>query len=170
MDSTLERVHPPQVRSRGLWGRRAGTGVLLVFVLCGASGLLGVRSTTAHGSAPEVRVAVTHAAVARSGLDVPWQVRVEREGGFDDEITLAVTADYFEIFESQGMDPEPAEETRDGEWLLLTFTAPEGDTFVVDYDAYIQPAAQIGREAAVAVVEADGTRVAATSFATRIVP
>lgn len=170
MDSTLERVHPPQVRSGGLRGRRVGSAVLLVFVLAGASGALGVRSTTSRTTEGDVTVAVTYAATARSGLDVPWQVTVQRDGGFDAELTLAVTGDYFEIFESQGLDPEPTEETRDGEWLYLTFAAPDGDTFVVDFDAYIQPASQIGRDGVVAVVELDGTHVAATGFATRIFP
>ena len=61
-------------------------------------------------------------------------------------------------------------ECTDGTQLFLTFAAPEGDTFVVDFDAYIQPASQIGRNGTVAVVEPDGTQVATTSFATRIVP
>lgn len=170
MHSTLDRVHPPQVRVRGLRGRRVATVVLLAFVVAGATGALGVRTTTAHGSGGGLTVAVTHAAVGRSGLDVPWQVRVESAAGFDDELTLAVTADYFEIFESQGLDPEPTEETRDDEWLLLTFAAPDGDTFVLDFDAYLQPSAQVGRRGTVAVVQPDGTHVAATEFGTRIVP
>jgi len=170
MISTLDRVHPPQVRSRGLWGRRVGASALLVLVAAGASGLLGVRSATSSTIDGDVTVSVTYAATARSGLDVPWRVVVERAGGFDDEITLAVTGRYFDIFETQGFVPSPSDEVRDGEQLFLTFAAPDGDTFIVDFDAYIQPASQIGRNGTVAVVEPDGTQVATTSFATRIVP
>ena len=170
MSLTLGRVHPPQVRSRGLWGRRVGASALLLFVAAGATGLLGVRSTTRTTTEGDVTLSVTYAATARSGLDVPWRVVVERAGGFDDEITLAVTGNYCDIFETQGFVPSPSDEVRDGTQLFLTFAAPEGDTFVVDFDAYIQPASQIGRSGTVAVVEADSTQVATTSFATRIVP
>lgn len=170
MRSTLDRVHPPQVRSRGLWGRRVGAFVLFLFVAAGASGVLGVRSTTRSTTEGPVTVSVTYAATARSGLDVPWQVVVERAGGFDAEITLAVTGDYFDIYETQGFSPEPTEEQRDGAQRFLTFAAPDGDTFVLDFDAYIQPASQIGRTGTVAFVEADGTQVATTEFTTRIVP
>lgn len=51
----------------------------------------------------------------------------------------------------------------------MTFTAPPGDTFVLAYDAYIQPSAQIGRDGTLAVM-VDGDRVAAAEFRTRLLP
>ena len=65
--------------------------------------------------------------------------------------------------------PNPSDETRDGRTLYLTFTAPPGDTFVVDFDAYIQPASQRGRAATVALVEAT-TPVVAVRYRTRLLP
>jgi hypothetical protein len=94
---------------------------------------------------------------------------VHAEDGFDKELTLAVTGDYFDLFETQGFHPEPTESTRDGSTLYLTFTAPESDTFVVAYDAYIQPSAQRGASATVAVV--DGTTpLVQVRYRTRLLP
>ena len=82
---------------------------------------------------------------------------------------LAVTADYFDIYETQGFFPEPDSQTRDGRTLYLTFTAPPGDTLVVSYDAYIQPSSQVGRDGTLAVRE-DGRDVASVDFATWLAP
>ena len=167
--STLSGIETTGQGRVAVWCRRGFVSVLLLFVLAGLLGLLGVRTGTARSEIAGWSVAVEHAAVARSGLDVPWQVTVTHPGGFGDELTLAVTGDYFEIFESQGFDPEPADETRDGGTLYLTFQAPPGDTFVLAYDAYVQPSAQLGRDGSVAVL-VDGERVAATDFRTRLLP
>ena len=80
-----------------------------------------------------------------------------------------MTGDYFNIFETQGFHPEPADETRDAHTLYLTFTAPPGDTFVVDFDAYIQPSSQRGRSARVSVMEGD-TPVVSVDIDTRLLP
>ena len=109
------------------------------------AGLLGVHSTTQPGSGGGYEVTVEYAAVARAGLDVPWKVQVRRAGGFDGPVTLAVTADYFDIYEEQGLDPQPTAESSDGTYLYWTFDPPPvGDQLAVDFDAYIQPSSQLG--------------------------
>lgn len=167
--STLSGVETTARGGLAIWGRRGFLLLLLLFVVAGLLGFLGVRTSTAHTEADGWTVAVEHATVARAGLDVPWQVTVTHPGGFGKELTLAVTGDYFDIFETQGFSPEPSDETRDGQTLYLTFQAPPGDTFVVAYDAYIQPSAQTGRDGTVAVM-VDGDRVATTDFRTRLLP
>jgi len=107
--------------------------------------------------------------VARAGLDTPWQVTVTRPGGLGKQVTLAITGDYFTIFETQGFHPEPADETRNAHTLYLTFTAPPGDTFVVDFDAYIQPSSQQGRSATLAVMRG-GQPMVSLDFDTRLMP
>lgn len=166
--TTLERVaeRPGRV---GLIGRRAATALLTAFVVLGATGALGVHSRTTTAVEDGTSLEVTYARIARAGHDVPWRVRVDRAGGFGPTLTLAVTAEYFTMFESQGLDPEPSEETRDGDWLYLTFDAPDGTTFVVDFDAYVQPASQRGRTGTVAVLQ-DGTLVAPAEFRTTLLP
>ena len=167
--STLEGLESTSEGRVAIWTRRAFLLALLCFVLAGVAGLLGVRTTTSEASEAGWTLSLRHAAVARPGLDVPWEVTVTREGGFDDDVVLAVTGDYFDIFETQGFNPEPSDDTRDRTTRYLTFTKPPGDTLVVSYDAYIQPASQIGRSGTLSVVDG-GKRVASVDFRTFLMP
>ena len=45
---------------------------------------------------------MTYPEVARAGLDTPWQVTVEHVGGFEKELTIAVTGSYFGRRRSRG--------------------------------------------------------------------
>jgi hypothetical protein len=153
-----------------VWGRRAVLTLLAVIVLAGVSGLLGVQSSTSTAVNAGYSLRVDHASVARAGLDVPWQVTITHEGGFDKTVTLAVTGDYFDIYETQGFTPEPSAMVRDADTVYLTFDAPEGDTFTVDYDAYIQPASQRGQSATVSVVDADLRPLATVHIDTSLLP
>jgi hypothetical protein len=169
-DSTLTGFQTRQQERTGVWGRRVFLTMLLMIVLTGASGFLGIRSTTSTTSGNGYSLSVDHASVARAGLDVPWQVTVTRVGGFEQSITLAVTGDYFDMYETQGFTPEPSAMVRDADTLYLTFDAPEGDTFTVDYDAYVQPASQRGQGATVSVVDANLRPLATVHFDTSLLP
>jgi hypothetical protein len=59
--------------------------------------------------------------------------------------------------------------TNDGRYVSFTFDQPKSDNFELEYDAYIQPAAQIGKSATVRVV-VHGVIVAATTVHTWLVP
>lgn len=168
-DSTLGDVRPVEQGPRSTGWRRLLVGLLTVIVVSGAAGLFGVRSSEATASADGWTVSVTYASIARAGLDVPWKVTVRRDGGFSGPVTLAVTADYFDIYEQQGLDPEPSTETSDGEHLLWTFDPPPGDTLAIDFDGYIQPSSQLGASGEVAVIEA-GAPVVTVPFRTWLVP
>jgi hypothetical protein len=167
--STLEGIESRAQGRTALWSRRGFLVLLLVFVLAGLTGLLGDRTATERGSGDGWSLALHHATTARAGLDVPWQVTVTHEGGFAEDLTLAVTGDYFDIYETQGFHPEPSDSTRDGDTLYLTFAVPPGETFVVAYDAYIQPSSQVGRGGTLSVVD-DGARVATVDFHTTLLP
>lgn len=166
-DSTLTGVGA-QGR-RGLWAGRATLCGLACIVAAGAVGLLGVHTSQAEGSGGGYRLSVEYPRTARAGLDVTWRVTVDRRGGFDDDVQLAVTADYFDIFESQAFFPEPDAQTRDGKLLYLTFTRPPGDRLVVTYDAYIQPSSQLGRDATISVL-AGGKPAASVDIDTWLSP
>lgn len=150
-------------------GRRLVLVLLVVLVALSLGGVLGVRTSSVTSSANGYTLRLDYPATGRAGLDVTWRVRVDHPGGFDKELTLAVTGDYFDIFETQGFFPEPSKQVRDGEVLYLTFDAPGGSTFTLDYDAYLQPASQQGRSAHLAVV-ADGSEVVGVDYTTRLVP
>ena len=167
--STLEGLESSDEGRVAVWSRRGFLSLLLVFVLAGVVGLLGVHTVTSQASEDGWSMSLRHAGIARPGLDVPWEVTVSHAGGFDHDITLAVTAAYFDIFETQGFHPEPSEETSDGSTLYLTFTAPPGDTLRVAFDAYIQPSSQRGRSGTLSVLDGD-QRVASIDFKTFLMP
>jgi hypothetical protein len=152
-----------------LWLRRGMLGAMVLVVAADLLSLLGVRTDSVSATGNGYDLTVHYPALARAGLDTPWQVTVTHPGGFGKELTLGVTGDYFNIFETQGFHPNPSDETRDGTTLYLTFTAPKGDTFVVDFDAYIQPASQQGRAATVSVVD-QGAAMVSVDLETRLLP
>ena len=167
--STLDDVVTGAPSDAALWTRRGFLLALAALLVVALSGQLGVRSTTTTATGGDYELSVRYAAVARPGLDVPWQVTVGRSGGFDDKLVLAVTGDYFDIFETQGFTPEPSAWTRDGETVYLTFDTPDGETFRLDYDAYIQPASQQGQDGTVSVLSG-GVAVVTADFDTKLWP
>lgn len=155
---------------RAVWGRRIVLAALAVFVLLGLTGYLGVHTTTASAEQDGYHLSLRYASVARAGLDVPFEVTLTSDTGFADTITLALTGDYLDIFETQGFHPDASSSVRNGQTLYLTFDSPGGDTFKLSYDAYIQPSSQQGRDGTLGVVTEDGKTVAAVSFRTRLLP
>jgi hypothetical protein len=173
--STWQRdvdVPLPTGAHRGATGvRRSTLGVLTLLVLAALAGLLGVHTSTASATANGWSLSLHYPRVARAGLDVTWRATVTHPGGLGKNVTLAITGDYFNIYETQGFHPEPAEETRDATTLYLTFTAPPGDTFVVDFDTYVQPASQAGRTGTVSVVDPTTfTPLTSVRFSTHLAP
>jgi hypothetical protein len=167
--STLKAPRPVDAGPRSIAWRRIGTLGLVGVVVAGMLNLFGLREDTTTRSDSGYTVSVHYGRIARAGLDVPWTVTVTNPSGFGKEVEVAVTADYFDIFESQGMSPEPAAETQDGEWTYWTFDAPPGDTLTIDADVYIQPSSHRGASGTVAVL-VDGRRVASTPFRTTLLP
>ncbi len=167
--STLEDIEARGEGNWAVWSRRGYLIALLVLVLAGLGGFLGVRTVTESTEEGGYALSLHYATTARAGNDVPWEVTVTHAGGFGKDLTLAVTGDYFDIYETQGFTPEPTEETRDADTLYLTFAAPPGDTLVVSYDAYIQPSSQVGRDGTLSVVE-NGAAVASVTFDTVLLP
>jgi hypothetical protein len=148
-DSTLQDVRRVAERTAARWGRRFGLLLLVAVVALGATGEFGVRSRTVGVEAEGYVLKVTYPQVARAGLDTPWRVRVYHDGGFPSGLTLAISTDYFRMFETQGFYPDADSASNDGSFVYLTFTKPPGVEFVLDYDAYIQPASQLGKAAVV---------------------
>jgi hypothetical protein len=167
--STLADVSRGSCSTASIWGRRFGLSLLLVVVLAGAFGVFGVHSRTVTTHANGYTLEVLYPQTARAGLDVPWRVTVHKPGGFDQGITIAVSTDYFRMFETQGFYPDADSSTNDGKFVYFNFNQPPGEEFVMDYDAYIQPSAQIGKTATVRLI-VGGTIEASTSIRTWLVP
>jgi hypothetical protein len=168
-DSTLDDVRDAAQNRRGRFVRRCALAALTLFVALGLAGFFGVRTATVSASSGGYELTVEYPRVARAGLDALWRVTVRREGGFDGPVTLTTSGDYFDIFEHQAFYPAPAEETADAGRVILTFSPPPGDTLVVAFDAYVQPASQRGRTATTAVF-ADGEDVVSVRYRTWLAP
>jgi len=143
--------------------------LLLTFLALGATNVFGVRTSVASARGGGYRLEVVHAAVTRPGLATPWSVRVTSAGGFDGPITLATTARYFDLFDENGLDPDPAASTSDGDLLIWEFDPPPGDVLEVSFDARLGPAVQVGKRATTSVL-VDDRPVVSVSYRTWVMP
>ncbi len=168
-DSTLAGLDAPRGERVRRIGSLVGLLALVAVVLAGATSLLGLRTETTTASGSGYTLELTYPRVARAGLDVMWQLSVQHQGGFPKDLTLSLSADQFDIYEHQAFYPSPASETRTGDQLLLTFTAPPGDTFVLSFDAYVQPSSQVGKTATVSVLS-NGQPAATVHYSTLLAP
>lgn len=170
MSSTLDGVRPVSEGPRSLLWRRVGFLVLLLVVLAGLFGFLGDRTGVVEGPAADGhRLRLEYAATSRPGMGVPFTIQLTRPEGLDPEVTLALTGDYLELYDTHGWYPEPTDQTRDGEWVYLTFATEGQPEMVISYDAYIQPNAVRPRSGQLAVV-VDGRPVDPLSFRTVLFP
>jgi hypothetical protein len=155
-------------------GSRVFVLVLLAACVAGVLGLLGGRTATATGTGDGYRLSLSYPQTSRPGLDIKWQLSIEHQGGFDRPITIAVSARYFDLFETQGFYPTPAETTRDDRFVYMTFTPPaHGPTFRVLFDAYLQPYVAVedllANDAVVELI-VHGKRVASVHYRTWVFP
>jgi len=132
----------------------------------------GVDSATVSASGDDGwGLEVRYGTVSRPALATPFDIEVRHEGGFDDrQVTVAVSASYLSMWDENGLDPAPAEETADPERILWTFDPPDGDVLAISFDARIEPAAQEGRRGWVAVLDEGGAELVAVDFETRVRP
>lgn len=166
-DSTLANVPPPPTRTPV--ARRVVLSVLILFLVAAGTGFLGVKSGTVTATGDGYELELVYATIARAGLDVPFDVTLTHEGGFNEDIVLAMTADYFYIFEHQGVSPEPDSESSEGPMVYMTFPAPKGDEFRMGFDVYIQGSSQVGASGEVWLVVQDEPLLRVT-FTTVLVP
>jgi hypothetical protein len=152
-----------------VWARRIFIVLLGFVVIAGGLGLLGGHTATATATRGGYQMSLQYPGIERAGIDTVWELTVVHPGGFSGPITISVTGDYFDLFETQGFYPTPSTTTRDAKNVYLTFTKPAGDTLVVMFDAYIQPYSVLGKGATVAVVE-HGVPVDSISYHTWLLP
>jgi hypothetical protein len=129
----------------------------------------GVDDGTVAASGGGYDLVVRYGTASRPGLATPFEITVRRADGFSDPVTLEVDRAYLAMWDENGMIPAPSAETASGEWVRWEFEPPVGDTLTVWYDGRIEPAAQSGRDGAVAVLD-DGQPVATVEFSTRVLP
>ena len=167
--STLPDAPSPERLRLGRAARRVFIVLLFVFIGLGLAGVLGVRTGTVSATGGGYELEVTYARVTRPGLATPWSTTVRHPGGFEGPITIAVSSEYFDMFDENGLDPDPSGATADGEYVYWEFEPPDGDVLEVSFDARIEPARQWGRDGVSRLM--DGNRVIAEArYKTWVLP
>jgi hypothetical protein len=166
--SPLPKLRRPDVSVR----QHGGYALLALIVLAALLGFLGVRSRTSSAQSQngDVSLEVHYAQVARAGLDVPFEITVQRRGGFDDDVTLAVSSSYLELFNRNAIDPEPSSSTSTSKEVIWRFDRPPGNTLVVSLDMQVQYGRHFGRNGFVTVLDRDRNAIARTTFKTWLAP
>ncbi len=144
-------------------------GLLLAL---GATGLLGVRTTSEQAIGNEFGLTVIHASVTRPGLATPFSILVTRSDAtpLPSQVTIQVDSAYLAMFDDNGMEPLPVSSFNESKSTWWTFEVPAGQTELrVDLDARIEPAVQWGRSATVAV-SVDGVTKVEADFTTWVLP
>ena len=159
------------------WVYRLTAAVLTIVVglaVVDASGdvaIYGVESRHVRASGGGYELDVHYPTVSRPALASPFQIRVRQPGGFDGDVTIAIELDYLRLWDENGLNPAPTDETTSGDLLVWTYPPPgHGDVLTIDYDARIEPAAQRGRSGSVSLLDEDGSRLVSVSFSTRVLP
>lgn len=168
MKSTIDDV-PQMELGRPPWGRRVGTAILALFIGSGAIGLLGDSVHTKTAAEAGYTLTLTYPKSSRAGQDVPWALDISSTTPLPPQITVAVTGDYFNIFEQQGLDPEATSQTADDEMEYWTFNTPENNTMSISIDHYVEPGVMRGASGTVGLY-IDGQVVAPIDFTTRMLP
>jgi hypothetical protein len=181
-DTTEGILHLGDTPVPGALGRRKVGYTLTVVVLTalvGAAvvdaaapfGIYGVQTRSTSATAADgTQLEVRYGTVSRPALATPFDIEVRSPDGFDGPITVAVLSEYLALWDENGLDPAPSEETADGESTLWTFDPPAGNVLAISFDARIEPAAQNGERGRVAVVDDTGAELVAVDFRTRVLP
>lgn len=126
------------------------------------------RATAVSASGAVLRVRYPN--VTRPALASPFEIEVRSPRGFDDDVEIAIALDYLELWDLNGVYPAPADERSDGDRVIWTFDAPDGDVLAISIDARIEPGAQLEtRRGTVALLE-DGEPAASVGFSTSVRP
>lgn len=173
-DSTVDGVSERAGSRISRLASRAFLVALLLVCIAGGTGLLGGHTSDAAATGGGYDLSLSYPGTARPGLDTFWELRVVHQGGFKGPLTVAVTGSYFDLFETQGFYPTPSATTRDGRYVFFKFTPPaHGDTFVMMFDAYLQPyispSRLLANDATVALVR-HGKQLVSIHYSTVVFP
>jgi hypothetical protein len=168
---------PEQRSESSLWRGRILRWVfalaLTAFLVVGLLGGYGVRHRGVTGVGGGYELTVRFPTVTRPGLASVWAVEVRRTDGapLEGPITIATDAAYFELFDENGLDPDPATAMSDGERLIWEVEPADRATAVaLDFDARIEPAVQLTRERGETSVLVDGEPVVTVTYTTNVLP
>lgn len=131
----------------------------------------GVTSRTDAASGHGFTLDVHYGRLVRGSLPSALEITVSAAEGFTDDVRVAITSSYFDLFRTTGISPEPMTSTASGGTFLWTFEHPKGRTLVVEFQNEAVPLGWFAqRTARVAVVDADGRTLVSTHVTTALRP
>jgi hypothetical protein len=116
---------------------------------------IGPDERTVRAAGGGFALEVEHPSVTRPALASVFRVRVQRDGGFEEPVQIAVSRRYLESWDLNGVMPSPSGETSLGEWIVWEFDPPPGDELLVTYESRIEPGEQSRTRGEVAVLVDD---------------
>jgi hypothetical protein len=122
--------------------RYAFVAFVVAVIVLGLTDRFGPRSATVSASSPALSLEVRYDEVVRPGLSATWSVEIAARDGrsLPERLTLVTTSTYFELFDENGLSPEPVEETSGASTTTWVFEPePHATNLVVELDARIQP-------------------------------
>lgn len=153
--------------------RRVLAALLVAIVAAASAGYLGVREQTARAVAGDgTELEVRFQRITRRGLSTPLGIQVRRSASpFGRRpVVLRISSSYFELLDTNDIQPAPAAERSEGEAMVLEFDPPErSDTLRIHVDSRVDPSFGGSRSALVELVEGR-RRLAAVDIATRVLP
>jgi hypothetical protein len=156
--------------TRGLIWRRIFVVVLCLFVLAAVTGWLGVRTRTVRASRDGLSAELHYASIARRGISTPWELQIDRAGGFDDDVSVVVSLSYFDALDVQQITPQPSDSTTTSETVRWTFTKPSSDAFSVVLGTSVNPSVLPGRHRGTATVTTGDGEQVRLHFTTWVMP
>jgi hypothetical protein len=171
--SALPPTAPDPVPSTRVARWRVGRGLfataLVVFLGLAAADVFGVAEGQVSDDAGGYELRVDYAEVSRPGLGTPFDLAVHHPGGFSEPIRVAISAAYLELFDLNGIHPEPSTQVAGPGEVVWEFDPPEGEVLEVHFDARLGPSEQSGGDATVSLLGQDGPLVS-VDFHTRVMP
>ena len=169
--TTAPRVLDAAPARRSLRLRRLFLVALAAFLGLGVSDVFGVRTRQVSATGGGYQLTVEYAAVSRPGLATPLSFEIRRPGGFDGPVRVAVTARYLDLFDENGLSPEPVSATSDGERNIWEFEPPgDSDTLDVSFDVRLEPGVQLVAPRATTAVLEGGVPVVSVGYRTWVMP
>lgn len=147
----------------------------LVFLGIGvAAGLLGVfdpRDDASSAAGGGFELEAEYPSSARAGIAAPLTITVSAPGGFEqEEVQVAVTRSWLELFESPDLQPETSAATADPDRVIWTFETPPGDELEISATLTLEPELTGGEDARISVVDEEGAELVGVDASTKVIP
>jgi hypothetical protein len=144
----------------------------VVFIGFAVIGEFGVRTAERQRDGGRFDLEVAYASRTRPGLATPWSVTLATNDGdpIGRSVVIATSSTYFEMFDENGLDPEPDTSWADDERVYWQFQPPpDATTLVVSFDARLEPGVQNGSSGATSLVIDDRDAIT-VRYRTEVLP